>query len=187
MQEFDFGKMEAAFRKTFPEDARLISNLTSHPYLSAASAGNEFMVELPGYMLKERDERELTLRQIRARRGQQAFRDKLRSRYGDQCMISRSRVLHVLEAAHICPHRNENDNHPENGLLLRADLHTLFDLDLVGIEPLSLQVHFSPAVISEEYQRLHGHALCCPQGIRPNNDALQIRWQAFEKRVGKDG
>jgi HNH endonuclease len=36
-------------------------------------------------------------------------------------------TLDILEAAHISPYRGEEDNHPENGLLLRADLHTLFD------------------------------------------------------------
>jgi putative restriction endonuclease len=183
MQEFDFSTMEAPFRSSFPEDAQLISDLISNPYIPAASAETGLLVEMPGYKLKESDDRELIFRQITARRGQQAFRDKLRARYGDRCMISGSRVLHVLEAAHISPYRNENDNHPENGLLLRADLHTLFDLDLVGIEPSTLKVCFNSTINSEEYKRLNGQVLTCCNGGQPNKQALLVRWQAFEKRA----
>ena len=32
------------------------------------------------------------------------------------------------------PYRGTKDNHPDNGLLLRADIHTLFDLDMIGID-----------------------------------------------------
>ena len=52
-------------------------------------------------------------------------------------------VFAVLEAAHIKPYQGENDNHPQNGLLLRADIHTLFDLNLLGIQPERLQVEIS--------------------------------------------
>jgi hypothetical protein len=182
MQEFDFSRMEALFRASFPEDAGLISGLTSRPYLHAASAGTELTAELLGYKLTESDDREVVLRQIRARRGQQAFRDRLRTRYGDQCVISGSKVLHVLEAAHIAPYRGDKDNHPENGLLLRADLHTLFDLDLIGIEPSTLAVYFNPEFDSEEYMELRGRVLHFPDGARPSKDALLLRWQAFEER-----
>jgi hypothetical protein len=185
MQEFEFRRMEEAFRTKFPDDAQLIHELTSLFYLPAASARAELMDNFAGYKPRDSDDRELILRQIKARRGQQAFRDRLRQRYGDRCMISGSTVLHVLEAAHICPYRGEDDNHPENGLLLRADLHTLFDLDLVGIEPNDFRVHFNRAVISGGYQQLHGRPLMCPDGVRPNRDALLSRWHAFEERTKK--
>lgn len=135
MQAFDYLKMEAVFRGTFSLDASLISDLISNPYMMAETADNNGLSEFQGYKPTEKDDRERALRQIRLRRGQQKFRDNLRTRYGDQCMISGCKVLDVLEAAHVRPYLGALDNHPENGLLLRADLHTLFDLDLVGIEP----------------------------------------------------
>jgi len=52
----------------------------------------------------------------------------------------------VLEAAHIKPYRGKTDSHLENGLLLRADLHTLFDLNLIGVEPDTLTVRVHPWV-----------------------------------------
>jgi hypothetical protein len=156
--------------------------LISHSYILAEAADDSALPESEGYTPTEGDNREQVLRQIRARRGQQAFRDKLRTRYGDQCMISGCKILHVLEAAHIRPYRGELDNHAENGLLLRADLHTLFDLDLIGIEPSTLMVHFNPSVDWAEYRELHGRALSCSGECRPNEQALLLRWQEFEER-----
>jgi putative restriction endonuclease len=72
-----------------------------------------------------------------------------------------------LEAAYIRPYRGEPDNHSDNDLLLRADIHTLFDLDLVGIEPQSITVHFHPAVKEGEYKDLEGRVLFCAVGNRP--------------------
>jgi HNH endonuclease len=40
----------------------------------------------------------------------------------------------------IRPYRGDHDNDPKNGLLLRTDLHTLFDLNLLGIKPDTLTV-----------------------------------------------
>jgi putative restriction endonuclease len=182
MQEFDFLRMEAAFRGKYPRTANLIDEWIRGSYPQADAADATGLVEMEGYTLTEGDERESVTRQILARRGQQGFRDKLRLRYGDQCAISGCKILHVLEAAHISPYRGEVDNHVENGLLLRADLHTLFDLDLIGIEPVTLTVHCHPAVNRDEYRELHGRELSCSRSERPSEQALKTRWTAFEKR-----
>ena len=87
------------------------------------------------YFPSDDDTRDVEQRQIRVRRGQQKFRDKLRVRYKGQCPVTGCKILALLEAAHISPYRGEKDNPSENGLLLRADIHTLFDLNLLGIEP----------------------------------------------------
>ena len=124
------------------------------------------------------DTRERVTRQIRARRGQSAFRNGLRSRYGDRCMVTGSNVLALIEAAHIRPYRGENDNHFENGLLLRADVHTLFDLDLVGIDPGTLLVHVSQ-LIEAEYGFLKGILLRVNTNFSPSTAALQERWSRY--------
>ena len=89
----------------------------------------------------------------------------------------------MLEAAHIRPYRGEADNHAENGLLLRADLHTLFDFDLMGVEPSTLIVHFHPEVRVGEYQKLHGRTLACSTR-KPSAPAIASRWKAFKERGG---
>jgi len=106
-----------------------------------------------GYSPEGIDRRPRVERQIRERRGQREFRDALRSRYGDRCLVTKCKILAVLEAAHISPYRGEADNHPENGLLLRSDIHTLFDLDLLGLEPEQLRVELHPC-IADEYGHL---------------------------------
>ena len=125
------------------------------------------------------------MRQIRVRRGQKAFRQMLRSRYGDRCMITGCQLFDIIEAAHIKPYRGETDNHPENGLLLRADLHTLFDLNFLGIHPASLQVHFHPAARAAGYDKWEGNIILCSNS-RPNQTALKDRWQLFQMRLLHD-
>jgi ssDNA-binding Zn-finger/Zn-ribbon topoisomerase 1 len=183
IQEFDFTRMEAVIRSSYPKAAGIISILVSGSYLPPEDAEDDRQLNSGGYIPIEGDDRQQVLRQIRARRGQRAFRDKLRARYGDQCMISGCRVLHVLEAAHIHPYRGEMDNHVENGVLLRADLHTLFDLDVMGIEPATLTVQFHPEVDQDEYKALRGRKLLCSGTKRPSEEALKFRWEAFKRRA----
>jgi hypothetical protein len=111
-----------------------------------------------GYIPEGVDRRPLVERQIRERRGQRHFRDALRKRYGDRCLVTGCEVLAVLEAAHISPYRGEEDNHPENGLLLRSDVHTLFDLDLLGIEPEKLRVELHPRSCQGVWVPCRSHA-----------------------------
>src|SRR5262249_1774663 len=77
------------------------------------------------------DARNRILSSIGRRRGERAFRQYLLAAYEGRCAFSGCAVEAVLEAAHIVPYMGPETNHPGNGLLLRADLHTLFDLQLV--------------------------------------------------------
>jgi hypothetical protein len=72
------------------------------------------------------------LRSVKIRRGQPKFRKKLLSLY-DSCMVSGCKIEDVLEACHIVPYSVSHDNSPENGILLRSDLHTLLDCGLMSI------------------------------------------------------
>jgi predicted restriction endonuclease len=93
-------------------------------------------------------------------------------------------VLDALEAAHIKPYRGESDNHPENGLLLRADIHTLFDLNLIGIEPKGLQITISKELSQDaNYKKLAGLVLNC-NGQSPSRIALESRFSQFQMRNG---
>jgi hypothetical protein len=128
------------------------------------------------------DTREAVLRSIRQRRGQKKFRDSLLLRYGARCMMSGCALADVLEAAHIWPYRGEADNHPENGLLLRADLHTLFDLDLIAVNPETLTIVISPTLMQiETYAVLQGTPLGAAPGRRPALEPLRSRWAVFNK------
>jgi hypothetical protein len=128
------------------------------------------------YIPQADDRRQAILREIRERRGQQKFRDALRECHGDRCMVTSCTLLAVLEAAHINPYQGEEDNHPANGLLLRSDIHTLFDLNLLGIEPSRLQVKLHPS-LAKEYGHLNGKALHLAPAQPPSREALKLRCQ----------
>lgn len=129
------------------------------------------------YSPEHDDERRKVMRSIAVRRGQRQFREKLIARDNSRCLVTGCEILDLLEAAHISPYRGERDNHIENGLLLRSDIHTLFDLDLLGIEPETLTLHLSFTIQDDSYRHLEG------QILRPTSPlsraALQQRWLAF--------
>ena len=136
------------------------------------------------FVLEESDRRRLVERQIRERRGQQAFREQLLQRCGGRCMVTKCTTLAVLEAAHITPYRGESDNHPENGLLLRSDIHTLFDLDLLGIRPVDLKVVLHPDLAKQrDYKSLAGRKLLCTARKRPSKPALDMRYEQFQAKL----
>jgi hypothetical protein len=134
------------------------------------------------YASHEEDTRENINRSIKMRRGQKEFRRHLRTRYGDMCLISGCSLVDLLEAAHIRPYRGTQYNHVKNGLLLRADLHTLFDLDLLGIEPDTLIVRLHPRARGGGYEAFDGVQLRCTEGCRPSRSALRRRWTRFERQ-----
>lgn len=71
------------------------------------------------------------------RRGQPEFRLLLLDVYSTTCAISGCHDAQALEAAHIIPHAENEDYSVSNGILLRADLHRLFDQHLISIDPRS--------------------------------------------------
>lgn len=64
---------------------------------------------------------------IHPRIGQGAFKVMVTEAYHRRCAISGEKTLPVLEAAHIKPYSQDGPHNISNGLLLRKDLHTLFD------------------------------------------------------------
>lgn len=81
----------------------------------------------------------------RARLGQGAFRILVTGAYDKCCAITGEKVLPVLEAAHIKPHSEEGPNQVNNGILMRSDLHKLFDRGYVTVTP-ALTVRVSKAI-----------------------------------------
>ncbi len=82
-----------------------------------------------------KDEREKQLAEITKRQGQPEFRKSLLQAYHGKCSITGFDVEDALEAAHIIPFYGEQSQSITNGILLRADIHTLFDLYLLSIDP----------------------------------------------------
>ncbi|WP_247485835.1 HNH endonuclease [Bradyrhizobium sp. 193] len=128
------------------------------------------------------DERERAIRAIRLRRGQPAFRAALLAAYEWRCAISGCSIVDVLEAAHITPYLGGLTHHVSNGLLLRADLHTLFDCGLLAIEPTTRTVVIADRLKTSSYAKLYGKRLRQPNiaANAPSRRNLEKRYALFE-------
>jgi putative restriction endonuclease len=60
--------------------------------------------------------------------------------YRGRYAISDCDAVEAPEAAHIAPYRGDYSNHMQNALLLRANLHSLYDLGLRSIDPATMTV-----------------------------------------------
>jgi putative restriction endonuclease len=140
---------------------------------------NESALPQDGYVPSFEDRRVTILRSIRARRGQAQFRSGLIERYGARCMISGCDIMQIVEAAHIWPYRGDEDHAMSNGLLLRSDLHTLFDYDLIGIHPDTLSVRIGASLAQSAYSPFDGVKINAGSH-QPNSEALGLRWAAFK-------
>ncbi|WP_218058316.1 HNH endonuclease [Burkholderia singularis] len=124
--------------------------------------GVEPDLEVPAHPVDEAEGsatyEEIQQRAISSRRGQWQFRAQLLSAYRGACAITGTRILALLEAAHIVPHAQVTDYSTKNGLLLRADIHTLYDEHLLSIDA-RCTVHLSRALENTEYWKLHRQRL----------------------------
>jgi len=105
--------------------------------------------------------------QIVARQGGKAFREEALKRFGGRCAVSGWDVSEVLEAAHIVPYLGEHTNRPDNALLLRSDIHTLFDRGLLAIDAGTLRVRLSSALSLGPYSGFSDKPIAMPTGTSP--------------------
>ena len=106
----------------------------------------------------EKIEETTALRKVVLRRYQTAFRRVLLSKRPNRCTITGTSELSVLEAAHIVPYseRFADRDKTENGILLRSDIHKLFDAHLISINPETKEVEVSDSIESPDYLSLRG-------------------------------
>lgn len=119
------------------------------------------------------DTRLRTMRDIVQRQGQALFRRRLLDAYDGRCAVTGESVEAVLEAAHINAYRGPHTNVVTNGLVLRADLHTLFDLHLIGVDQNGTLV-VSSRLDGSSYMDLRGKSLRSPRQAahRPSKRSL---------------
>lgn len=115
------------------------------------------------------------------RHGQAIFRENLLNYYGGVCLISGATTLEVIEAAHIAPYNGTITNSLNNGLLLRVDLHRLFDCGLLGIQPDTHTIRIAPE--ARDYEELDGLQLSGRKPIAASRSLLQHRWKQFLSNV----
>ena len=126
------------------------------------------------------DERYGTPTLIAPRLGQGAFRVAVMEAYRRQCAISEGKVLPALDAAHIRPYAEGGLHIKSNGILLRKDIHCVFDAGYATVDPdfkFVVSAKIKEAFNNgNEYLRLHGRALSLPSQQPDWPDREALRW-----------
>jgi DNA-directed RNA polymerase subunit RPC12/RpoP len=100
---------------------------------------------------------------VRVRRGQRKFREHLLASQGGLCAFTGAAPERVLDAGHLYSYAQLGTHHEHGGLMLRRDIHRLFDDGLLAVEPSRLRVDVADELARfPQYARLHGSALVVP-------------------------
>ena len=118
-------------------------------------------------------------RLVRPRLGQGGFQALVLDAYDRRCSITHHKIAPTLQAAHIKPVSKGGEHRLDNGVLLRSDVHTMFDRGYLGVTPdYKLQVSSRLRTDfgnGEEFYARHGEIIRLPQhqSDRPNSEFLE--------------
>lgn len=120
------------------------------------------------------DEKQRVLASIVRRQGQPHFRRQLLVAYDGRCAMSEYDAEDALEAAHIDPYSGPLSNRVPNGMLLRSDMHDLFDLGLVAIDTSRQALVIGDKLAGTKYERYEGRRIHVPadRSLRPSVERL---------------
>ena len=125
---------------------------------------------------------------VRPRLGQRSFRVAVLDSYGRRCAITNEKTLPVLEAAHIREYYDLPVHSINNGILLRADIHKLFDSGYVTVTP-EYQFEVSRRIKEEfengrDYYALQGSRIRLPQEIAHRPAVESLIWHNEQRYLG---
>jgi hypothetical protein len=171
--------------------ARLVDGLATTDTNAGAFSGQLDLIEnsesglYPFQPSDQEDGRKRVLQNVVRRQGQPKFRASLIKEYEGRCAVTQCSVLVTLEAAHVTPYLGPQTNSVCNGLLLRADVHTLWDLGLIAIDPNSMTVSVNPQVQDLNYRALAGRPVFQPFAMasRVSQPALAQQWAVFQAHL----
>jgi putative restriction endonuclease len=128
---------------------------------------------------------------VAPRLGQGSFRALVTMKYRYRCAISSERTLPVLQAAHIRPYAKGGRHELSNGLLLRSDLHTLFDQHYITVEPNKRTILVSRRIREQfengrDYYAFKDHPLVPPDDTLavPSTENLEYHFERFRELEG---
>lgn len=131
--------------------------------------------------IDDTDERKLVKAEQVRREQQDAFRKSLLNAYEGACAITETDVPQVLQAAHINPYRGRKSQVVNNGILLRSEMHLLYDAHLVSIAPDTLKISLSDRLRGTTYATLTSSHLRLPrnEASHPNRNLLAAHYEQF--------
>lgn len=122
------------------------------------------------------------LLELGTRPGQQAFREKLIQHYGGRCAVTGCATPAALEAAHIGTCEGRDDNSPTNGILLRSDIHALFDALLITLSEDGAKLELSSELNDRSYDFLPSVSVGRPSVAPPSKEKIRTHRNLFFER-----
>ncbi|HWF95669.1 MAG TPA: HNH endonuclease [Xanthobacteraceae bacterium] len=125
---------------------------------------------------------------VHPRLGQGAFRILVTDNYHRRCAVTGERTLPALDAAHIRPYSDGGMHAVSNGLLLRRDIHSLFDAGYVTVTP-NYQFEVSKRIKEEfengrDYYALKEKLVSVPENPNLRPDPTALSWHNNERFLG---
>lgn len=174
IRPLDFAKLEAMLARVSvqpPEEQPKNAAITAIKAARLALIGHD------GAAAPRGGRREAT---TKVRNGQGAFRKELLKRYGFVCAITGPCPAEVLQAAHLKDFAEHETHNLDEGVLLRADVHLLFDNDLLAVNPATWKVVVAPSLsIYPTYAQLDGADFISgpsPDAVREHFLAVTATW-----------
>lgn len=172
--EGDFGTVERFFRH------RLLNTNVGGPVLDMSGIirlSEREQAKMQAFDPKStKDGRERIVETITKRRGHPQMRQSLLAAYDYTCAVTGCNAPDALEAAYIIPFRGKYTHHSSNGLLLRADIHTLFDLGKIAVDTRMMTLVIADELLETSYRILANRPLRYPKedSQRPSTEALDL-------------
>ena len=171
----------------------LTNIFTLHGPVSAEADNKDFCSVIPFEQLtpKERevfydadagDQRKRVVAEQIRRERQGEFRRMLMEAYSGTCAATGVDVPEVLQAAHIDPYRGKHSQVTVNGMLLRSDIHQLYDSHLLTVRPESNLIVVSKRLQPTFYGQFEGQRITVPRdpALRPDDGLLEMHMREFE-------
>lgn len=156
-----YEQLEASLRREIRPEIPIRSESAQGQTIieSSTTAPIEISILELGFNLDDPpDERRRELSSRVIREGAAAFRNEQMTLWAAQCAATGCNIKEALDAAHILGYLGEHTNRPDNGILLRADIHKLFDKNLIAVEECEghLVWRVSTTLVGSDYAILEG-------------------------------
>lgn len=154
-------------------------------FKEASNAGVAVEVDAPAFELNGRRR----LREDQVLRAERSSRFKFEAikRFDGKCAVTGIDVVEMLDGAHVVPVKNGGPDDPRNSLLLSAAHHRAFDAHLWVVRPQTLEIVTRPDGPTLERMKFKAQNLehLATAGVLPHIDALERRFELFEKSLKK--
>lgn len=170
---------EEKFQRPSDYDIDFAIQVVKYKYFNQYDPFTNFIDKATDFNLVN-EPREEYRKEVSQRKGQSEFRGKILKAYNNKCCISGETCPELLEASHLQSYLTQYSNHIQNGILLRVDLHRLYDSGLLFIDS-NYVVHISSILESTTYKQFDKTKILLPNNVNsyPSKESLELKKANF--------